>query len=154
MNTLYQIKNRNATKNEKIRENTKTPRNSSALSSQGGLGGGKLIVIGGELPVHTFLRGVSCSSPRFEQSSKQKKTAPEEVLFWDCLCLCNTDHSVLITSLLGRSKGRRGLFLSNKRNAACVCFAETISNRFVSPETYAGPFPARDASSSRSRRCS
>ena len=31
INTLYQIKNRNATKNEKIRENTKTPRNSSAL---------------------------------------------------------------------------------------------------------------------------
>lgn len=39
INTLYQIKNRNATKNEKIRENTKTPRNSSALSSQGGLNG-------------------------------------------------------------------------------------------------------------------
>ena len=73
--------------------------------------------------------------------------------FWDCLCLCNTYNSVLITSLLGRSKGRRGLFLSNKRNAACVCFAETISNRFVYPETYAGPFPVRDASSSRSRRC-
>jgi len=30
-------------------------------------------VIGGELPVHTFLRGVSCSSPRFEQSLKRKK---------------------------------------------------------------------------------
>ena len=40
--------------------------------------------------------------------------------FWDCLCLCNTYNSVLITSLLGRSKGRRGLFLSNKRNGL-VC---------------------------------
>ena len=30
------------------------------------------------------------------------------MLFWDCLCLCNTYNSVLITSLLGRSKETAG----------------------------------------------